>query len=110
MAAEFLGVPAGWLPAVKDFLSRAWPIGTDLDVTITSYQRTIRHNAEVGGVEASQHLLATAWDVAGPDQNVYAARARDVGLVVVDEGDHVHVQLYRAGVIPDRIFAAVARA
>lgn len=92
------------------FWRRAYPIGTDLAVTVTSWHRTVSHNREVGGVESSQHLLATAWDVSGPDQGVYAARARAAGLVVIDEGDHVHVQLFRAGTVPPELYAAVALA
>ena len=108
MSAQYLGVPTWWRPAVQMFLGRAYPIGTDLDVGITSWQRTVSHNREVGGVAQSQHLLATAWDVAGPDQNTYASRAAAVGLVVIDEGDHVHVQLFRAGLIPQYLFDQVA--
>jgi len=110
MAAEFLGVPAGWMPYVRLFVQRAYGIGQDLDVAVTSWHRTRSHNREVGGVDASQHLVATAWDVSGPDQDLYAARAASSGLVVVDEGDHIHVQLFRAGVLPAWVFDQVARA
>jgi len=110
MAVEVFDVPVWWRPAVHAFVSRAYPLGQDLDVQITSWQRTRSHNREVGGVDASQHLLATAWDVAGPQQGVYATRARAAGLVVVDEGDHVHVQLYRGGLVPGWVFDQVARA
>lgn len=105
---NFPSPPSWWAPAVRNFVSRAYPIGVDLDVSITSWQRSRAHNAEVGGVDQSQHLVGTAWDVAGPDQLEYAARAAQRGLVVIDEGDHVHVQLFRAGTIPEWIFDAVA--
>ncbi len=110
MSANFLGVPSWWRPYVARFVETAYPLGTDLEVTVTSWQRTRSRNREVGGADASQHLIATAWDVAGGDMRVYAARARAAGLVVIDEGDHVHVQLYTAGVVPSWIFDQVARA
>ena len=108
MPAEYLGVPSFWLPYVHRFYQIAFAIGADLNVRVTSFQRTRRHNAEVGGAELSQHLVATAWDVSGPDQDVYAARARAAGLTVIDEGDHVHVQLFRAGLLPPWLYDQVA--
>ena len=110
MSAEFFGVPPWWRPAVEAFVRRAYSIGTDLNVAITSFHRTVSHNREVGGSDTSQHLIATAWDVAGPDQDLYLARARAAGLTAIDEGDHVHVQLYRAGLVPPWIYEQVARA
>lgn len=108
MAVTFFGVPPFWRPAVINFVQRAYPLGIDLDVAITSFQRTVSHNAEVGGHDQSQHLLATAWDIAGPDMHVYAARAAANGLTVIDEGDHIHVQLFRAGTVPAWVFDQVA--
>ncbi len=81
MSVEVFPVPQWWKPAIQ-----------------------------VGGQEASQHLIATAWDIAGPDQYTYAARARKVGLTVLDEGDHIHVQLFRPGVVPQSVYDQVARA
>jgi hypothetical protein len=95
---------------VREFFLKAYPIGEDLEVTITSFQRTRAENARVGGKPKSQHLLATAWDVAGPDQLVYAARARAAGLIAIDEGDHVHVQLFPGGSVPESFYTQVARA
>lgn len=110
MSVEYLGVPAWWRPYVDWFVQTIYPLGRGLDVSVTSWQRTRSHNAEVGGADQSQHLLATAWDVAGAGQNTFAARARDAGLVVVDEGTHVHVQLYPRGVIPAWVYDYVALA
>lgn len=108
MSAEFFGVPTWWRPYVVDFVRRAYPIGEDLNVAISSFHRTRSHNVEVGGAETSQHLLAIAWDVVGPDALVYAQRARAAGLVVIEEGDHVHVQRYPRGVLPAALYDAVA--
>lgn len=110
MSAEYLGVPDWWLPYVRRFLQLAYPIGEDLDVTVTSWHRTRSHNAEVGGQPQSQHLVATAWDITGPDRWTYSARAKRAGLTTLDEGDHIHVQLFRAGVVPSWIYDQVARA
>lgn len=108
MPAEFYGVPTWWRPYVVEFVKRAYPIGEDLNVAISSFHRTRSKNTEVGGAESSQHLLAIAWDVVGPDVALYAARARRAGLVVVEEGDHVHVQRFARGVLPASLYDAVA--
>lgn len=93
--------------AIREFVSLAYPLGQDLDLELTSWWRSRSHNREVGGVESSQHLLGLAWDVAGADQDEFARRARMRGLTVVDEGDHVHVQRYPAGVIPAWVYDQV---
>jgi hypothetical protein len=108
MPVELLNVPYWWRGSVQTFYLRAYAIGQGLNVRVTSWQRSRSHNREVSGAEASQHLIATAWDVAGPDQNVYMQRAQAAGLVAINEGDHVHVQLYRAGVVPDSVYDAVS--
>lgn len=104
-------LPSWWEPAVREFERRADALGTEsLRVTMTSWGRTIRKNAAVGGAARSQHLVWTAADFAGPDQAIVKRRALSVGLIAIDEGDHVHVQLFPAGRLDPRIFAAVARA
>lgn len=64
--------------------------------SVTSYGRTLAHNAAVGGVSDSAHLIWTAADVvydsgmaADPNRD---ALARRLGLMLVHEGDHDHVQ------------------
>lgn len=62
----------------------------------TSYLRTIGHNAEVGGVADSQHLIGLALDLvplSGATTSQLAAAIQRSGLVAIDEGDHVHAQL-----------------
>jgi len=110
MPAEVFNAPTWWRPAIQAFVAKAYPIGSDLAVSITSWQRTRRRNREVVGHDASQHLIATAWDVSGPDQDTYAARARQAGLVVINEGDHIHVQLYRSGIVPGWVYDMIASA
>lgn len=92
-------------PALPAFINRVnsapWPSG----VYATSWWRGPDQNRNVGGSQFSQHLGALALDIGGTrDQlrgSVAAARSR--GLVAVDEGDHVHVQLLPAGVFGDWI-------
>jgi len=73
---------------------------------VTSWYRTPGRNFAVGGAVRSQHLLGWAADFTGPrdESTAFVQLARQRGLVAVDEGDHVHVQMYPAGVIPDRFF------
>lgn len=61
-------------------------------MTVTSWWRTPWHNAEVGGVKASLHMLGLAWDVIPvTDENANALRS--LGLKVIDESDHLHAQI-----------------
>jgi len=64
---------------------------------VTSWWRTPWHNLAVGGHPLSRHQLGLAVDVApaGPDLATDLRKATAPLLVarVVDEGDHLHVQL-----------------
>lgn len=75
----------------------------------TSWWRSERRNLAVGGAPYSQHLLGWAVDFAPPrHQNRELVRlANEIGLVGVDEGDHVHVQMYPAGVIPKTVYVKI---
>ncbi len=69
-------------------------------VRFTSWWRDRAENARVGGHPNSQHLTGLAVDVAqrGATEGVEAfiAACEAVGLVVIDEGDHWHIQRYAA--------------
>lgn len=90
-------------PAINVFVSRllAPPGGYEWG----SWYRDERENADVGGSFESQHRVATAIDVreAGPGSSApphwWQAELRARGLIVVDEGDHAHVQLWPAGAL-----------
>lgn len=61
-------------------------------MTVTSWWRSPWKNREVGGVTNSLHMLGLAWDVVPPTLN-NISRLRALGLKVIDEGDHLHVQI-----------------
>jgi len=63
----------------------------------TSWWRSPFDNRRVGGSPDSQHLLGFAYDVVPNDPRGYAELARRVGLIAVEELDHVHVQVLPAG-------------
>ncbi len=72
----------------------------------TSWFRTEAQNMAVDGATYSQHLLAWAvdWQMPRGQNRDMVNLARELGMVGVDEGDHVHVQMYPAGVIPKTFF------
>lgn len=64
--------------------------------TVTSWWRSPGYNREVGGSDHSQHLIGAAIDVVPVNQRVYNA-LRGAGFRVVNEGDHLHAQVWPAG-------------
>jgi len=87
------------VPHLQHFASIASWAAQGLDVTCTSWFRTPAENFAVGGDEFSQHLVGWGMDVAGPGSLQFASRARLAGLPVVNEGDHIHIQLFPAGTL-----------
>ncbi len=65
-------------------------------VTLTSWWRSNLDNARVGGRETSQHLWAMALDLAGPGAVDAGDQLRSMGWTVIDEGSHVHAQVFRS--------------
>lgn len=65
----------------------------------SSWWRSQEKNLEVGGNRDSQHLIATAIDLVGPEaeKRQIIADLTNFGWVVVDEGDHLHAQAWPAG-------------
>lgn len=74
-----------------------------MELRATSWYRDVEENRRVGGDQESQHLLGFAIDVDGPRDvlDTFLIEARGVGLVAIDEGTHVHVQLLPAGLARD---------
>jgi len=71
-----------------------------LPYSVTSWWRTITRNAAVGGHPKSRHLDGLGVDAEpGPTHTTgeLLAEAKKLGLHGVDEGDHVHLQLYAVG-------------
>lgn len=63
--------------------------------SITSWQRTVRHNATVGGVANSPHLVGVGVDVVYdqvPELDQVIDFIRPLGLAVIREADHDHFQ------------------
>ena len=73
-------------------------------VGISSFFRSVAENQRVGGLPDSQHLIATAIDLTG-ETSPLLSHLRSRGLVVVERGSHVHVQLWPASAEAVRILA-----
>ncbi|SRR6266508_3140794 len=63
--------------------------------TVTSWWRNPLHNAEVGGLKGSAHLIAWAVDLIPVSPEVLAS-AQEKFPVVVNEGTHIHAAFFRA--------------
>jgi len=66
--------------------------------SVTSWGRTRTHNAAVDGVKDSAHLLWTAADVVyevGLPVDLLDKLAGRLGLMLIHEDDHDHVQAVR---------------
>jgi hypothetical protein len=64
-------------------------------ISVTSWLRTRRRNAADGGTDNSAHLYGLAVDVVpddAADKPLLIAAAERLGLVALDEGDHVHLR------------------
>lgn len=82
----------------RDFRTRFNAALREVPGRVTSFFRSVERNRQVGGSGSSQHLYGLAADVVVPRGWRARAiqRARRAGLVVIDEGDHLHVQYFRA--------------
>ena len=68
-------------------------------VRVTSWWRTVSRNRSVGGHPESQHLVGTAADACTSDNARAARQLAQRGLIAIDEGDHVHFQVWPAGTL-----------
>ena len=93
-----------WLLPRLNALSDRFP-----DAVATSWYRDPIRNAAVGGSPRSQHLVAFAVDFAMPAGQMasFTNAANAQGMVGINEGSHVHVQMFPAGVLPDFFFRRI---
>jgi len=79
------------------------------EAVFTSWYRDPINNARVGGAPNSQHLLAWAADAVVPPEsaNRFIQIAEGIGFVVVVERDHIHIQAFGRGVVPDSFFPSL---
>jgi uncharacterized protein YcbK (DUF882 family) len=64
--------------------------------SVSSFWRTAKHNAAVGGMKTSHHLAAKAMDCVLDDRaqsTKLIAAAHAAGLQAVNEGDHIHIEV-----------------
>lgn len=100
-----------------ELLYRFWPLYEDAywrmgmlhrscPNRLTSFYRDEASNRAAGGAPTSQHLLGLAgdWVVPAEYKGQFLQTARFLGLVPVDEGSHIHVQRYAAGLLPASLF------
>jgi len=87
------GVYSAFVGAVIEGASGSGAVG------VSSWWRSRSENARVGGDPNSQHLLGLAVDIVGTSNMVLAAALGAKGLTALNEGTHVHAQLYPAGVV-----------
>lgn len=80
------------LPQLRTFIAKLSRAYFPPDTRITSWFRSVRQNLAVGGDSRSQHLAGLALDLVTVERAHLVDQLRLVGLVAVDEGDHVHVQ------------------
>lgn len=95
--------PPAWNREIAEFTQLIEGVSRDLGEPLhcTSWWRTASENERVGGAAASQHLVGLAVDVLPPaDRARLLELASAWGLTPIDEGDHVHIQRYRAGSAP----------
>ena len=67
-------------------------------VSASSWYRNQADNERVGGDKDSQHLLGAAVDLVAARPEKLASQLTARGFVVVNEGDHIHVQAWPAGI------------
>lgn len=93
---------SAWFPIIFAFYIRVVEIFRAVPgLGVTSWWRDPITNLDQGGDPQSQHLFGLGMDFAG-SQNALReviAIARGVGLIPVDFGNYVHVQLFPAGAL-----------
>lgn len=79
----------------KEFTGHALTLAIRFRFSVTSWIRTPARNKAVGGQDNSTHLYGLGLDVIldNPvDAPQFTATANKIGISVLDEGDHLHLQ------------------
>ena len=87
---------AGSMISVVTFITTVLNLRVEFAFSVTSWIRSEIRNKEVGGLATSYHLLGLAVDVvldSPADKAGFIKDAKRLGLDVIDEGDHVHVEV-----------------
>jgi uncharacterized protein YcbK (DUF882 family) len=77
------------------FTEKIIALADTFPLSVTSWIRSPKRNAQVGGSVNSQHLVGLAVDIIFNDEiNIanFELAARDLDLHVLVEDDHLHVQ------------------
>lgn len=80
---------------VQDFAGKIELLASIFPLSVTSWFRSKKRNAEVGGHARSSHLFGLAVDVVLEDQedkHYFLKTVKALGLGFLDEGDHIHIQ------------------
>lgn len=84
--------------SANDFAIAILGLAARFRFSVTSWGRSEKHNHDVRGVADSLHLYFLAVDVEldeGEDRPAFIVAAQRQGLVVVDDGGDLHVQIPR---------------
>lgn len=84
--------------SVMDFFLAVMSLSARFRFSVSSWGRSVDHNRAVGGVEDSMHLYFMAVDVvldSDLDAIPFCEAARRLGLVCLQEPEHLHVQVPR---------------
>lgn len=80
---------------IFEFIHAVIILGLRFRFSVTSWLRSPAHNTAVGGSANSWHMDALAVDVvldAGEGVDSFKREADRLGLLALDEGDHIHLQ------------------
>jgi hypothetical protein len=84
--------------SVVEFAIAVLGLAARFKFSVTSWGRSVKHNVAVGGLDDSLHLVWLAMDIELDDPGDKAAfvlAAKRQGLIVVDDGGDLHVQIPR---------------
>lgn len=81
--------------SVVKFITIVLVLRVQFAFSVTSWIRTHLRNKQVGGADESLHLCGLGLDIVldnPADSESFIKRANRLGLKVINEGDHLHLQ------------------